>query len=316
MTTRCIVVPPSPTQSEPDDDSTDFHVDSNNNSNSPTTNPECESFDAEHDSCTSIIPSAESNHNYTRNRSTTRSWPVIYRNNSLSAQQHNYLEPSKTEQLQVKSESKRKSTHQYDFDQIFGLNNVNYQQYLAQCRKQSSCDVGYDKSPSIYDMQHPSQESPENQTQSGAFCSAPPTVIFLLLTLLMTTTATSMLCAAIMTDHWENVIWDKAALTKIVNESESSKVTNQLEFLLDGKVARLPFKGKSFNFPFKIKVFHKQASSRQRSMAKPLSIISLKKSFFHSLVLPLPIARLERQQKGKAKQFSVGCEASRNPIVK
>lgn len=196
---------------------------------------------AQQDSCTAISPSTESSHNYTRNRSTTRSWPVIYRNNSLTSQQ-TYLEPttipSKTEQLQSKSELKRKSTHQY---QIFGLNNANYQR--ATCRKQSTCEVGgYDKSPSLYDMQHLGRDSPE-QTQSGAYCSAPPTVIFLLLTLLMTTTATSMLCAAIMTDHWENVIWDKEALMKIVNQSASSKVTNQLEFLLDGKVARLPFKG-------------------------------------------------------------------------
>lgn len=233
VTTRCIVVPPSPTHPESDDDNTDFN--SNNNS-SPTSNHNDFSNAQQENSCTNS-PSTESH--YTRNRSTTRSWPVIYRNDSL-ASQPTFLEPSKTEQLQ----SKRKSTHQYDFDQIFGLNNANYQQYLATCRKASSCEVGYDKSqsPSIYDMQNVSQDNPV-QTQPGAYCSAPPTVIFLLLTLLMTTTATSMLCAAIMTDHWENVIWDKEALTKIVNQSESSKITNQLEFLLDGKVARLPFKG-------------------------------------------------------------------------
>lgn len=239
VTTRCIVVPPSPAHSEPDDDE-DFNVDDNNNTSliSPASNPNNDFSNAQQDSCTAISPSTETDHNYTRNRSTTRSWPVIYRNNSLSSQPTNYLEPStKTEQLLSKSELKRKSTHQYDFDQIFGLNNANYQQYLASHRKQSSCDIGgYDKSPSIYDMQHPSQDSPV-QAQSGVFCSAPPTVIFLLLTLLMTTTATSMLCAAIMTDHWENVIWDKEALTKIANQS---KATNQLEFLLDGKVARLP----------------------------------------------------------------------------
>lgn len=200
VTTRCVVVPPSPTHSEPDDDQTEFNVDDNNNNNaaiSPTT-LQSEFFNAQQDSCTS--PCTESS-SYTRNRSTTRSWPVIYRNNSLPSQQ-NFLDPShaasKTEQLLHKSELKRKSTHQYDFDQIFGLNNANYQQYLATARKQSSCDFGYDKSPSIYDMQHANQENPV-QTQNNGFCSAPPTVIFLLLTLLMTTTATSMLCAAIMT---------------------------------------------------------------------------------------------------------------------
>ena len=232
------MVPPSPTQTDSDDDNPDFNLDNNNNTTpiSPSTNPN-DFFNAQQDP---VSPSTES-HNYTRNRSTTRSWPVIYRNNSLASQQNTYLEPSKTEQLQSKNEHKRKSTHQYDFDQIFGLNNANYQQYLATCRKQSIFEVGFDKSPSVYDMQHP--ESPE-QTQTNAFCSAPPTVILLLLTLLVTTTATSMLCAAIMTDHWENVTWDKEALVKLVNQSVPSKVTNQLEFLLDGKVARLPFKGK------------------------------------------------------------------------
>lgn len=246
VTTRCIVVPPSPTQTDSEDDNDNFNLDNNNNSTpkspiSPSTNPN-DFFNAQQDSASSSTES----HNYTRNRSTTRSWPVIYRNNSLAAQQNNYLEPTqtptKTEQLLSKNEIKRKSTHQYDFDQIFGLNNANYQQYLAQVRKQSIFEVGFDKSPSVYDMQHLNQESPE-QTQTNVFCNAPPTVIFLLLTLFITTTATSMLCAAIMTDHWENVIWDKEALVKLVNQSASLKVTNQLEFLLDGKVARLPFKG-------------------------------------------------------------------------
>lgn len=91
-------------------------------------------------------------------------------------------------------------------------------------------------------MQHVNQESPE-QTENGVSCSAPPTLIFLLLTLLMTITATTCLCAAIMTDHWENVIWDKHALLKIVNTSESARLASRLEFLLDGKVARLKFKG-------------------------------------------------------------------------
>ncbi|CRL02409.1 CLUMA_CG015192, isoform A [Clunio marinus] len=244
VTTRCIVVPPSPTQHEAEDNPTDYNIDGNNNSNlrsplSPSTIPN-NLFNAQ-DSCTSESNDIES-HNYARNRSTTRSWPVIYRNNSISKQE-NYLGLSKTEQLQGKNDLKRKSTHQYDFDQIFGLNNANYQQYLAATiRKQSNCDVGCDKSPSLYDMQNPSQENAE-QSPSGPLCNAPPTVVFLLLTLFMTTTATAMLCAAIMTDHWENVVWDKEALTKIVNQTDSSKVTNQLELLLEGKAARLPFKG-------------------------------------------------------------------------
>ena len=42
--------------------------------------------------------------------------------------------------------------------------------------------------------------------------------------------ATGLLCAAIMTDHWEEIYWDKAALEK-ANVSPS--------WFLDGKVGRL-----------------------------------------------------------------------------
>lgn len=220
MTTRCVVVPPSP-DNKTDYECEHFNVDNNNNDEninvnptviSPTTHQSDHDFsyaqqdeeDEDDEDSSSIQNSSESN--YTRNRSTTRSWPVIYRNNSLSNQQTNLLEPNqssfytKTEQLQSRSEQqKRKSTHQYDFDQIFGLNNANYQQYLASHRKSTIFDTGYDKSPSIYDMQQQSQEVDAEQTQTSSFCSAPPTIIFLLLTLLMTTSATSMLCAAFLT---------------------------------------------------------------------------------------------------------------------
>jgi hypothetical protein len=253
VTTRCIVVPPSPTEQDSERnlcDVTDTNNNSNNNSRSPSTlNLQPDFFNAQQDNNNSTSPCTTEptidHNNYTRNRSTTRSWPVIYRNNSLSS---NFLEPSsKTEQLLIKSgQQKRKSTHQYDFDQIFGLNNVNYQQYLASVRKQSACGGGefggYDKSPSIYDMQHVNQESNE-QTQTG-FCSAPPTVIFLLLTLLMTTTATAMLCAAIMTDHWENIVWDGEALGKSLNHSHSMK---ELEFFFDKKVAKIQPPGEKIN---------------------------------------------------------------------
>lgn len=237
-----IVVPPSPAYSDDEDDITNSNVDSNNNT-SPTSK-NTESNAQLYNVC--VSPSTES-HTYTRNRSTTRSWPVIHRTNSLSNPQ-SYLEPhvtTKAEQLHNKSEQKqRKSTHQYDFDQIFGLNNANYQQYLASHRKSSIFDIGpVDKSPSVYDLQHLNHDQPSKHDQQTSYCcSAPPAIIFLLLTLTVTTVATAMLSCAIMTDHWENVVWEKEALRKIVNQSESSKVTKELEFLLDGKVARLPFK--------------------------------------------------------------------------
>ncbi|KAG6462210.1 hypothetical protein O3G_MSEX013118 [Manduca sexta] len=43
-----------------------------------------------------------------------------------------------------------------------------------------------------------------------------------------------MLCAAIMTDHWEHVVWDRAALTALANASNTP-----LQWLLDEKVAKI-----------------------------------------------------------------------------
>lgn len=65
-------------------------------------------------------------------------------------------------------------------------------------------------------------------------CVGPPPVLFLFVTLLMTTSATAMLCAAIMTDHWEHVTWDRNSLDRYTNRSNM-----QLEWMLDDKVAML-----------------------------------------------------------------------------
>ncbi|EDW80980.1 uncharacterized protein Dwil_GK11267 [Drosophila willistoni] len=65
-------------------------------------------------------------------------------------------------------------------------------------------------------------------------CMGPPPVLFLFVTLLMTTSATAMLCAAIMTDHWEHVTWDRNSLDRYSNRSGL-----HLEWLLDEQVAML-----------------------------------------------------------------------------
>ncbi|KAH8369162.1 hypothetical protein KR009_002883 [Drosophila setifemur] len=65
-------------------------------------------------------------------------------------------------------------------------------------------------------------------------CMGPPPVLFLFVTLLMTTSATAMLCAAIMTDHWEHVTWDRNSLDRYTNKSGM-----HLEWLLDDQVAML-----------------------------------------------------------------------------
>lgn len=43
-----------------------------------------------------------------------------------------------------------------------------------------------------------------------------------------------MLCAAIMTDHWEHVGWERAALTALANASDTA-----LQWLLDEKVVKV-----------------------------------------------------------------------------
>lgn len=67
-------------------------------------------------------------------------------------------------------------------------------------------------------------------------CIAPPSVLFLLLTLLTTISATGLLCLAVMTDHWEIIRWDRNLLHHI-----TSNTSNQLNWHLEGKVARISF---------------------------------------------------------------------------
>lgn len=67
-------------------------------------------------------------------------------------------------------------------------------------------------------------------------CIAPPPILFLLLTLVTTISATGLLCLAVMTDHWEVIRWDRNLLDHL-----TSNTSNQLNWLLDEKVARLSF---------------------------------------------------------------------------
>ncbi|CAH1115907.1 unnamed protein product [Phaedon cochleariae] len=68
---------------------------------------------------------------------------------------------------------------------------------------------------------------------AGWNCSVHPSVFFLLGTLILTTCATGMLCAAIMTDHWEEVTWNGASLDNMANN------TVRLQWLLDKTVAKV-----------------------------------------------------------------------------
>ncbi|XP_061508760.1 uncharacterized protein LOC11175743 isoform X2 [Anopheles gambiae] len=80
---------------------------------------------------------------------------------------------------------------------------------------------------------------PQTPSGNGTCCSIPPPIMFLFLTLLMTSSATAMLCAAIMTDHWEHVSWDRNSLDRISNETAI-----ELHWYLDGRAAKIPLKGK------------------------------------------------------------------------
>ncbi|XP_047995294.1 uncharacterized protein LOC125233352 [Leguminivora glycinivorella] len=64
-------------------------------------------------------------------------------------------------------------------------------------------------------------------------CGVQPSVFYLLATLLLTSCSTAMLCASIMTDHWEHVVWERAALAALANASSTT-----LQWLLDEKVAK------------------------------------------------------------------------------
>lgn len=75
----------------------------------------------------------------------------------------------------------------------------------------------------------------ETEEESGWNCSIHPSVFFLLGTLVLTTCATGMLCGSIMTDHWEEVTWNRLSLEMLASKNSSSK----LQWLLDGTVARV-----------------------------------------------------------------------------
>lgn len=79
-------------------------------------------------------------------------------------------------------------------------------------------------------------ESNQNQ------CRMQPSVWFLMGTLLFSSVATAMLCGAIMTDHWEHVMWDRGKLDDIaVRQKNTTKVKWMLEWLLDGQVGRIVY---------------------------------------------------------------------------
>lgn len=85
----------------------------------------------------------------------------------------------------------------------------------------------------IVDYDSAMESTTETDDDSGWNCSVHPSVFFLLGTLVLTTCATAMLCGAIMTDHWEEVTWDRDELGYLANN------TVKLQWLLDGTVVKV-----------------------------------------------------------------------------
>ncbi|XP_046662746.1 uncharacterized protein LOC124355629 [Homalodisca vitripennis] len=82
----------------------------------------------------------------------------------------------------------------------------------------------------------------DSQTDTQQY-SIHPSVLFLLGTLLLTSCATAMLCAAIMTDHWEYVTWNQTKVVEIaqtVRRNFSSPHRQiAVEWYLDDYVTRI-----------------------------------------------------------------------------
>jgi hypothetical protein len=81
-----------------------------------------------------------------------------------------------------------------------------------------------------------------------------------------------MLCAAIMTDHWEHVTWDRTNLDRISNDTST-----QLEWFLDGRVARIIPKAKTkllppsdYHLTAKLGEFERRFGDRQSVYLVPM----------------------------------------------
>lgn len=176
---------------------------------------------------------------YSKNATTTRTWPVINR-----------------------------SYHQYDYEALYQLNNSNNNNnnnngpyhHLQQYSSGSECGGGiggggssvsggaYEKDssdqtlyvPARYVRRNSGMNPPTEISGAVTTCTTAPPVIFLLVTLLVTTGATAMLCCAIMSDHWEHVDWDRTVVDRMTKNSSSINV----QWYLNDKVAGVTSKRK------------------------------------------------------------------------
>lgn len=146
------------------------------------------------------------------NRTTTRSWPVICR--------------------------QPKPYDEDDFETVFALNNNhNSNEDLSPSHKYFGHESTLQHTIPVpnHGPQSKDKMQPQTATGAGSCLTSPPPVVFLMITLVMTISATAMLCAAVMTDHWEVIRWDKDVIeNRIVNNTH-----DRLYWFLNGRVAKI-----------------------------------------------------------------------------
>ncbi|KAI5698901.1 hypothetical protein M8J75_013582 [Diaphorina citri] len=109
-----------------------------------------------------------------------------------------------------------------------------------------------------------------------------PTIVVLLCTLLCTSCATGMLCAAIITDHWEYVHWNRTQLEDIAGARQQVASVKglqiSLESYLDGLVTKVIVR--NFNKPRPLPQHEAEYShwlalnAPRSSYREPLSVVS------------------------------------------
>lgn len=190
-------------------------------------------------------------------RKSTHSWPVIYKGD-CPGENHTFIKSPQYEfdaamflsqnptdilnhclenQLFDRhSQATLKSTNQ-NFS--LGPERINFYHDTSNAIDDNHNTISNDRSMNDSSSIHASQHIQTQLPQNGCTSSPNPLAI-LFLTLLMTSGASALLCAGIMTSQWEFVRWDMKILKKLANESTHTK---DIEWLLNGKVARIPIRG-------------------------------------------------------------------------
>ncbi|KAK6624087.1 hypothetical protein RUM44_010945 [Polyplax serrata] len=108
-------------------------------------------------------------------------------------------------------------------------------------------------------------------------CTIQPNIIFLVVTLLVTAAATAILCASIMTENWEYITWDRdklKSLEKEVTPNGSSGINaNELEWLLDGQVVRVPLETRTSKPKLLKEIMEGGESSREQEEVPSLFLV-------------------------------------------